>query len=116
MSKSTNNTNPTIQQVEKAGDWVLPVKLEDGTISYALQINKSAEEKANLDTILAEYANAGVTVLTYKGKNDKDVFLVKPEEKLRSRRVGVKEAKLVSTLMARGFSEEEARAIAQEAK
>ena len=112
---ANNTTKPQFTQAVKAGDWVLPITVNGATV-YALQINKSAEEKENIDNILAEYANAGIEVFTYKGKNDKNVFLVKAEEKLRSKRVGVKEQKLVAVLMQAGMTEEQARAAYAAAK
>lgn len=105
---ANNTTKSQFTQAVKAGDWVLPITVEGQTV-YALQINKSKEEKENIDNILAEYANAGIEVFTYKGKNDLDVLLVKADEKLRSKRVGVKEQKMVAVLMQAGMTEEQAR-------
>lgn len=110
-----NPTKSQFTQAVKAGDWVLPITVNGKTV-YALQINKSKEEKENIDNILAEYASAGIEVFTYKGKNDLDVLLVKAEEKLRSKRVSVKEQKMVAVLMQAGMTEEQARAAWNAAK
>lgn len=111
---TTTTTNYTT--VEKSGDWVLPVKKKDGTIVYALQINKSKEDKENIDAIVSEYQKAGIEILGYKGKEDKLVLLVDATQKIRSQKVGVKTQKIITGLMAKGFTEEEARAFAESVK
>ena len=105
-----------LEQVTKAGDWVLPVTTADGATVYALQINKSKEDKENIDSILQEYADAGVTVYTYKDKEDKDVLLVDTTQKIRSKRVGVKTQKLLDALLATGMSQEQAQAVISASK
>ena len=107
----TQATQATYTEVTKAGDWVLPVTKKDGTTVYALQINKSAEDKANIDAIVAEYTEAGVEVLTYDGKEGKKVLLVDATQKLRSKRVGVKTQKLLDALLATGMTKEQALAV-----
>lgn len=110
MTQSTKNT---ITEVTRQGDWVIPVMKKNGDVVYALQINKTQVEKDNWDTILSEYQNAGVEVLTYKGKNDNDVFLVNSTEKLHNKRVGVKKLAMISKLVnEKGFSQKEAEEFA----
>lgn len=112
MTQSTT-TQSTIATVEKAGDWALPVKKKDGSVVYALQINKTQEEKDNWDTIFAEYQEAGVEVLTYDGKGGKPVFLVDATQKLKKSRVGVKKLALISKLInEKGFSQKDAEEFA----
>ena len=109
-------TQPTIEDVTKGGDWVLPVTRKDGSTVYALQINKSKEDKENIDAILAEYAQAGVPILRYKGKEGKDVLLVDATQKIRSKRVGVKTQKLLDALLATGMTQEQALAVISASK
>lgn len=111
-----NTTTPQITEAVKAGDWVLPITVNGATV-YALQINKSKEDKANLDNILAEYAKAGVEVFTYKGKNDAPVYLVEASKKLKATRTSASTEKLVTSAMATfGCTEEQARAMVAMAK
>lgn len=110
MTQATT-TQATIEDVTKGGDWVIPVTRKDGSTVYALQINKSKEDKENIDAIVAEYTQAGVTILRYKGKEDKDVLLVDATQKIRSKRVGVKTQKLLDALLATGMTQEQAQAV-----
>ena len=107
MSNTTKEV--TTIEVTKAGDWVLPVQLKDGTIVHALQINKSKEDKENIETLLQEYANAGIPVMQYSGKNNNPVLLVEATKKLRSQRTSFGRDKFVETAMASfGVSREKA--------
>lgn len=85
-------------QATKKGDWVLPIDVNGETV-YALQINKSAEDKSNIENILADYAKAGVTVYEYAGKNNNPVLLVKATEKLKTQRASVTRDAIIETLM-----------------
>ena len=105
MTKNTNN----ITGVTRLGDWVIPVD-KNGVTVYALQINKTQAEKDNLENILAEYAKAGIDILTYNGKNDNAVYLVDASEKLKAQRANVNRDAIVETLVASGMSEEVANA------
>lgn len=108
MTQATT-TQATIVEVKKGGDWVLPIITKDGATVHALQINKTADDKANIESILAEYAEAGVQVYRYKGKSDKAVLLVEASQKIRKARVGVKTLNLINRLMEdKGFTLEEA--------
>ena len=110
MTQATT-TQATYTEVTKSGDWVLPVTKKDGTTVYALQINKSKDDKENIDAIVAEYQKEGIEVLTYDGKEGKKVLLVDATQKLRSKRVGVKTQKLLDALLATGMSQEQAQAV-----
>ena len=44
MTKSTEAKEVKIIKAEKAGEWVLPIKV-DGSVIYALQVNKTKEDK-----------------------------------------------------------------------
>lgn len=92
-----SNNNKTVQAV-KAGDWVLPINVNGATV-YALQINKSKEDKENITTLLAEYAKAGVTVYEYAGKGGNAVLLVEATQKLRTQRASVSRDAIIETLM-----------------
>lgn len=108
MAKPTE-AKVTIEEVNKGGDWVLPIITKEGTTVYALQINKSKEDKANVEAILEDYAKAGVVVYRYKGKEDKEVLLVEASQKLRKARIGVKTLKMVRKLVEeKGFTLKEA--------
>ena len=108
MTKSTK-AKATIQEVKKGGDWVLPIIDKSGTTIYALQINKTREDKANIEAILSEYAEADIQVYRYKGKSGKDVLLVEASQKIRKARVGVKTLNLINRLIKdKGFTLEEA--------
>lgn len=82
----------------KAGDWVLPILVNGDTV-HALQINKSKEDKENIDNILAEYQKAGVPVYRYSGKNNNDVLLVEATKKLKTQRASVTRDAIIETLM-----------------
>lgn len=100
----------------KAGEWVLPIKV-DGSVIYALQVNKTKEDKINIEAIKKAYAEHDITLYTYKGKNDADVLLVKAEEKLVARRTSASTEKLVASAVAMfGCTEEQARAMVANAK
>lgn len=116
MAQVTQLKTLKIVNAEKAGDWVLPIKV-DGSIIYALQVNKSKEDKANLEAIKQAYADNDITLYTYKGKNDADVILVKADEKLVARRTSASTEKLVASAVAMfGVSEAQARAMIANAK
>ena len=116
MTKATEAKEVKIIKAEKAGDWVLPIKV-DGSIIYALQVNKTKEDKVNIEAIKKAYAEHDITLYTYKGKNDADVLLVKAEEKLIARRMSASTEKLVSSAMAMfGCTEEQARQMVLNAK
>ncbi len=110
---NNNKTTQTVQAV-KAGDWVLPISV-NGEIVHALQINKSKEDKENITSLLAEYANAGVTVYEYAGKNNNPVLLVKATEKLKTQRASVSRDAIIETLM-QDFSIDREKAEAVHAK
>lgn len=100
----------------KAGDWVLPIEVNGATI-YALQVNKSKEDKANIEAIKQAYAEHDITLYTYKGKNNADVLLVKAEEKLVARRTSASTEKLVASAMKMfGCTEAQARQMVANAK
>ena len=105
-----------IVKADKAGDWVIPIKV-DGRIIYALQVNKTKDDKANIDAIKKAYADHDITLYTYKGKGDADVLLVKAEEKLVARRSSASTEKLVASAVAMfGCTEEQARQMVANAK
>ena len=105
-----------ILKAEKAGDWVLPIKV-DGSIVYALQVNKSKEDKINIEAIKQAYAEHDITLYTYKGKNNADVILVKAEEKLVARRTSASTEKLIASAVAMfGCTPEQARQMVSNAK
>ena len=105
-----------IVQAVKAGDWVLPIVVAGETI-YALQVNKSKEDKANIEAIKQAYADNDITLYTYKGKNDADVILVKSDEKLVARRTSASTEKLVASAVKMfGCTEAEARQMVANAK
>jgi len=109
------STTTTVQAV-KMGDWVLPISV-DGVTVYALQINKSKDDKANIDTILAEYATAKITVYEYSGKNDNAVLLVKATEKIKATRSSANTESLVaSAVQMFGCTEAMAREMVYNAK
>lgn len=100
----------------KAGDWVLPITVNGSTI-YALQVNKSKEDKANIEVIKQAYADNDITLYTYKGKNDADVLLVKADEKLVARRTSASTEKLVASAVKMfGCTVEQARQMVANAK
>lgn len=113
----TNNTKtlPTVEAV-KAGDWVLPVTV-DGVTVYALQINKSAEDKANIEAIHGAYVEAGIPVYTYSGKGGKPVLLVEATKKIKAQRTSASTESLIASAVAMfGVTEEQARAMVANAK
>ena len=93
-------------KVTKAGDWVLPVLLDDGTTVYALQINKSAEDKQNITELHQAYIDAGIEVYEYAGKNNNPVLLVDATKKIRSQRVGVLQSEFIAELVNAGVPQE----------
>ena len=116
MTKATEAKEVKIIKAEKAGDWVLPIKV-DGSIIYALQVNKTKEDKVNIEAIKKAYAEHDITLYTYKGKNDADVLLVKAEEKLIARRTSASTEKLIASAVAMfGCTEEQARQMVINAK
>ena len=105
-----------IVKAEKAGEWVLPIKV-DGSVIYALQVNKTKEDKENSEAIKKAYAEHDITLYTYKGKNDADVILVKAEEKLIARRTSASTEKLIASAVAMfGCTPEQARQMVSNAK
>ena len=110
MTKSTEVTSKvTIEEVKKGGDWVKPVIKADGSTVYALPINKTKEDKANIEAILSEYASKGITVYRYNGKEGKEVLLVEASQKIRNDRVSAKALNLINKLIKeKGFTLEEA--------
>lgn len=112
MAKLNNN----ITEVTRQGDWVIPVLKEDGAVVYALQINKTQEEKDNFATILQEYQEAGVEVLTYSGKNNLPVYLVDATQKIKKARVSASTEDMIAEMVALGVSEEVARQAIANAK
>lgn len=91
-------TNVTTVKAVKVSDWVVPISANGETV-YALQINKSKEEKENIETILQDYVKAGVTIYEYAGKNNNPVLLVKATEKLKTQRASVTRDAIIDTLM-----------------
>lgn len=115
MTQATT-TQASYTEVTKAGDWVIPVTTKEGVTVYALQINKSKEDKENIDAIVSEYTQAGIPILRYKGKEGKDVLLVDATQKIKSKRVGVKTQKLLDALLATGMTQEQALAVISASK
>jgi len=110
-------TTQNIIEVSKGGDWVKPIVLKDGSTVYALQINKSKDDKANIQNILADYASANIQVYKYTGKNDLDVLLVDATQKIRATRTSASNEKLVASAVEMfGVTEEMARAMIANAK
>ena len=116
MTKTTNKPKVQIIQAEKAGDWVIPIRVDGKTI-YALQVNKTKDDKANIEAIKQAYADHQIPLYTYKGKGDADVLLVKADEKLVARRTSASTEKLVASAVAMfGCTEEQARQMVANAK
>ena len=116
MTKSTEAKEVKIIKAEKAGEWVLPIKV-DGSVIYALQVNKTKEDKINIEAIKKAYAERDITLYTYKGKSDAEVLLVKAEEKLVARRTSASTEKLVASAVAMfGCTPEQARQMVLNAK
>ncbi len=111
---TTTTNQPTVQAV-KSGDWVLPITVDGATV-YALQINKSKEDKENISSILEQYATAGVTVYEYAGKNNNAVLLVDATLKIKNSRVSASTEKLVASAMDMGLTEAQARQMVANAK
>lgn len=109
------NNNIKATEVNRLGDWVIPVD-KNGETVYALQINKTQEEKDNLETILSEYQKAGVEVLTYAGKGGLPVYLVDATQKLKKQRVGIDTNALLQSMVASGMTQEQAQAVLANAK
>ena len=97
----------TTVQAEKAGEWVLPI-LVDGVTLYAIQINKTQEDKENIENILAEYYKHGITVYEYVGKNSKPVLLVEHDKRLKTTRIGKHKKAQLDAMVSLGLTEEQA--------
>lgn len=97
-------------QATKAGEWVLPI-LVDGKTIYAIQLNKTQEDKDNIDNILAEYSKQGIPVYEYEGKNNKPVLLVEHSKRIKTTRIGKNKKAQLDAMLSMGLSEEQALAV-----
>lgn len=97
-------------QATKAGEWVLPIIVEGATV-YAIQVNKTIEDKENIDSILADYEKAGVPVYEYEGKGGKPVYLVEHSKRIKAQRMGATKRAQVDAMVAMGLTEEQALAV-----
>lgn len=110
-----SNTKVNATEVTRLGDWVIPVD-NNGKTVYALQINKTQEEKDNFPTILKEYQDAGVEVLTYSGKGGLPVYLVEASKKLKKTRTGIQRDSMLDAMVASGMTREQASIVLENAK
>ena len=97
-------------QVEKNGDWALPVITETGETLFCVQINKTQAEKDDWANIEKEYSNANIQTYHYFGKNNGIVHLVEMGNKLKAQRANVNRDAIIETLIASGMTQEMANA------